>query len=214
MAELIYKVKHFLLKGPVGHLETSCETNEQASHDKVAIICHPHPLFGGTMHNKVITTLVKAYKELGFKHIIRFNFRGVGQSEGQYAEAKGEQEDLLAVITYAKQELGIRHIFLAGFSFGSYIAASAAEQSGCKHLTCIAPPVVNFDFTTIAEFTCPWLVVQGEQDEVVEAAKVWQWLENVSHKPRVIRMPQASHFFHGQLLELRAQLVQALHDYL
>lgn len=212
MTELIYQEYKHLLKGPAGSLETSCETAEQALYDICAIVCHPHPLFGGTMQNKVVTTLVKAYKELGVKHIIRFNFRGVGQSEGQYANGEGERDDLLAVIAWAKQMAA--NVWLAGFSFGSYVAASAAKESGCKQLTCIAPPVVNFNFNPVLNFSCPWLVVQGDRDEIVDASKVWQWLGQLSHKPVTIRMAEASHFFHGQLLELRAQLVRELSHYL
>ena len=212
MSALNYQENKFLLAGPAGDLEIVCEVAEQSSHDIAAIICHPHPLFGGTLHNKVVTTLAKAYKDLGFKHIIRFNFRGVGQSTGDYAKGVGEQDDLLAVVDWVRQRT--QTIWLAGFSFGSYIAAASAKAVGCKQLTCIAPAVGNFDFTAIPPFTCPWLVVQGEQDEVVAAQQVYQWLEQLNHQPKLVRMPQASHFFHGQLLELRAQLVQELNNYL
>ncbi len=212
MQALNYQENKHLLIGPAGNLEMVCEMAPEAQTNLAAIICHPHPLFGGTLHNKVVTTLAKAYKDLGFKYVVRFNFRGVGQSVGDYAEGKGEQEDLLTVVNWIKQYTA--DIWLAGFSFGSYVAAATAARVNCRHLTCIAPPVVNFDFTQLAPFSCPWLVVQGEQDEVVEASQVFQWLETLAHRPTVIRMPQASHFFHGQLLELRTQLSQTLNQYL
>lgn len=212
MQALHYQENKHLLTGPAGNLEMVCEIAAEAQVNQAAIICHPHPLFGGTLHNKVVTTLAKAYKVLGFKYVIRFNFRGVGQSVGSYADGKGEQEDLLTVVNWINQYT--TDIWLAGFSFGSYVAAATAARVNCRHLTCIAPPIVNFDFTQLAAFSCPWLEVQGEQDEVVEASQVFQWLKTLAHQPTVIRMSQASHFFHGQLLELRAQLSQAYSQYL
>jgi alpha/beta superfamily hydrolase len=207
-----YQNKQLLLTGQCGMLETVCETNPAAIHSIAAVIAHPHPLFGGTMDNKVVTTLARVYKELGFSQVIRFNFRGVGKSEGQYAEGLGEQEDLKTVVAWAKQTTPA--IWLAGFSFGSYVAASVAAAVACQHLTCVAPPVERFAFDKLTPFSCPWLVVQGEQDEVVEAHQVFQWLQGLAHQPSLIRMPTASHFFHGQLLELRAQLVSQLNKQL
>lgn len=212
MNELIYHENKQLLAGPAGQLEMLCDTAEHAPNNIAAIVCHPHPLFGGTMQNKVVTTLVKAYRELGLKYIIRFNFRGVGQSSGTYAEGIGEQLDLQVIVDWVRQYTPT--IWLAGFSFGSYVAASAAGKINCQHLTCVAPPVERFDFTAIANFTCPWLVVQGEQDEVVAPAAVFQWLAKLTHQPTIIRLPEASHFFHGQLINLRTELTQQLRQFL
>jgi len=213
MSSFTYHEVKQLIIGPAGSLEVRCESNEQAEIDLAAIICHPHPLFGGTLDNKVVTTLAKAYKDLGFKYVIRFNFRGVGASQGQYAEGKGEVEDLVAVVDWAKQYSP--KFWLAGFSFGSFVATAAANRLNCQHLTCVAPPVVNFPFADLPTPTCPWLVVQGDKDEVVEPERVFSWHSSLENNPpQLIRLSEASHFFHGKLLELRAQLTQAFKNYL
>lgn len=212
MQSVSYQEHCHLIVGPAGQLELVCETAEAAHHNIAAIICHPHPLYGGTMQNKVVTTLAKVYKDLSFKYVIRFNFRGVGKSTGGYADGIGEQQDLLAVSHWVSQYTSA--LWLAGFSFGSYVAAAMAQTINCQHLTCVAPPVTNFDFTHLPPFTCPWVVVQGEQDEVIEAKRVFEWLDTLQHQPTVIRMPEASHFFHGRLLELRANLADRFNEHL
>ena len=197
----------FLLPGPSGVLEVLV-TPVEGSQD-VAVICHPHPLFSGTMHNKVVTTLARTFKDVGMS-TVRFNFRGVGKSEGVFDKGVGELDDLFAVMEWVKRVCPERVISLAGFSFGSYVAAKGAIKIPVKQLICVAPPVINFAMGNLPAITCPWVVVQGDQDDVVAPEAVFEWVEKSVHKPVLIRLDGAGHFFHGRLLELRERLEQVL----
>lgn len=200
----------FLLPGPAGDLEVSTTPLEtENSRHAVAIICHPHPLHGGTMNNKVVTTLVRTFKELGLR-TVRFNFRGVGKSVGSFAEGVGEVEDLLAVVAWVKKTCPQDAIWLAGFSFGGYIAAKVATQIPVAQLVTIAPQASRFTQSPFPPITAPWVLVQGDQDEVVPPEEVFAWVETLNPKPAVIRMTGAGHFFHGRLIELRDTLVSVL----
>lgn len=202
--------KAISLPGPAGNLEllTSMPNNVHAS--IIGVVCHPHPLFGGTMHNKVVYTIARAFKEMNIP-TVRFNFRGVGASQGNYAEGIGETDDVLAILHWLKTLYPYHHIWLAGFSFGSFVAARATKLwPAVTQLISVAPPVVNFDFTELPPFHCPWLVIQGAQDEVVAPSAVFTWLESLVNPPDIICMQGSSHFFHGQLVELRQTLINAL----
>lgn len=194
-----------LIDGPAGQLEVAVGEPTGTPRGAWAVICHPHPLFGGTMHNKVVTTLAKTFQYLGL-HTVRFNFRGVGKSEGQFDNGDGELNDLLAVIEWVQRERAQQDIWLAGFSFGAYIAAKAATLIPAKKLVTIAPAVEHFPMQHIPPILCPWILVQGDQDEVVPAEAVYAWAEQRDPKPIIVRFPQAGHFFHGQLGELRSEL--------
>jgi hypothetical protein len=159
------------LQGPAGVLETLTTTPSLES-DITAVVCHPHPLYGGTMNNKVVYTVARAFNELGLR-TVRFNFRGVGKSEGGYGEGIGETDDLLAVLSWVKRTRPNDRVWLAGFSFGSFVAARAAQQWPTDQLVSIAPPVTHFDFTGFQLPSCPWLIVQGDQDEIVSASEVF-----------------------------------------
>ncbi len=202
---------HLFLQGPAGQVEAIRGEPTEEPIGAWGIVCHPHPLFGGTMHNKVVTTLVKTFQYLGLD-TVRFNFRGVGKSEGTFDNGEGELNDLLAVIDWVRQSHPHRDIWLAGFSFGAYIAAKAATQVSPKKLVTVAPPVQHFPMQTLPPITCPWVLVQGELDEVVPPAAVFAWAESRDPKPVILRFPQATHFFHGQLGELRSRLEEALED--
>jgi len=198
----------FHLPGPAGKLEVLTSMPANNVKPIVGVICHPHPLFGGTMHNKVVYTIARAFKELGLPSV-RFNFRGVGTSEGKYDEGKGETEDLLAILQWVKQVKPEATIWLAGFSFGSYVATRAAMHWPTQQLISVAPPVVNFNFAELAP-DCPWLIVQGDADEIVDPNAVFAWIATLPKPPEVIRMQGASHFFHGELIELRQALITSL----
>jgi alpha/beta superfamily hydrolase len=167
------------------------------------------------MSNKVVTTLARAFGEMGHQ-TVRFNFRGVGKSEGTYGEAIGEIDDLLAVLAWAKERFPQHKVWLAGFSFGSYItAAVAAEDHTIEQLISIAPPTpanyFNFQHTNHAnEISCPWLVVMGEEDEVVPVEDVRKWLAAIKAPIESVFLPGVTHFFHGKLTELRELLKQRL----
>lgn len=198
-----------LIDGPVGKLEVAFSESVGSARHALGIVCHPHPLHGGTMYNKVVTTIVKTFQQLGL-HTVRFNFRGVGHSEGYFDEGKGEAKDLLAVIDWVQKERPDIEIWLAGFSFGSYVAAQVALDVPVKCLVTIAPPVEHFPMRSLPPITCPWVVVQGELDEVVPPAAVFDWAEHRDPKPTIVRLPKADHFFHGQLHLLRAELETVL----
>lgn len=207
-----YKEKNFFIQGPAGKIELSIFLPEASSEiSRIGIICHPHPLFGGTMQNKVVTTLAKTFLTKGYA-AIRFNFRGVGQSEGEYDTGKGEVEDLRAVIQWAKEHYPSASISLAGFSFGSYVAAKLTAENSelIQQLILIAPAVGRFNFDELTSFPCPIIVVQGEEDEVVAAEVVYAWVKRVSSPIKLIKFPQTTHFFHGKLQELKDSLVDFL----
>jgi len=192
-----------LLPGPAGVLETIVEHPEPGSARRgVAVVCHPHPLHGGTMHNKVVTMVGRSLRELGLA-TVRFNFRGVGESTGEYDEGRGETLDLLAVAEWAGQARPGDALWLAGFSFGSYVALLGARHLPVKQMISIAPPVGRWDFSAAIAPPCPWLVVQGEDDEVVEPQAVYDWVEAMDDGPTLVRMPEAGHFFHRRMMDLR-----------
>ncbi len=200
----------FYLSGPAGRLQVVTSTPKLDVENITAIICHPHPVYGGTLKNKVVTTLNRAFKEMGIR-TVRFNFRGVAKSEGEYDHAVGEVDDLYAVLRWVQQVRPHDQIWLAGFSFGTYIATKVATQIVPAQLVCVAPAVEHFDFANLPPITCPLLVVQGDADEVVPPKLVYDWVASLSPKPTLIRLAGASHFFHGRLLELREQLISVLH---
>jgi alpha/beta superfamily hydrolase len=211
------KIESLLLPGPSGLLETvwneaGIPINNEGT---AALVCHPHPLFDGSMHNKVVSTLVKTFAELGIPSL-KFNFRGVGSSQGTYSEALGETDDAESMFHWLKQEQGVKSVYLAGFSFGSYVAANLAhrlspnDQACIKHLILVAPPVHNFDFTDLFPADYPTTVVVSDADEVVPPEEVYHWLESVYPPLEVLDMPGASHFFHGRLTELKRNLKSLL----
>jgi alpha/beta superfamily hydrolase len=201
----------FMLKGPGGDLEAVANEAPDSTQAKsvTAVICHPHPLFGGTMTNKVVSTLARAFGDLGLR-TVRFNFRGVGKSAGSFAEGVGEIEDLLAVVNWVKENFPQDDIWLAGFSFGAGVSAQVATKISAAQLISIAPPVPRFGLLELPAVHCPWLIIQGEEDDVVVPAEVYAWVETRNPKPTLIRVPNAGHFFHGQLMELRRLLEDAL----
>jgi alpha/beta superfamily hydrolase len=190
------------LPGPAGHLEAvttlAAEPDAMAA---IAIVCHPHPLHEGTMNNKVVHTLNRSFNHAGIG-AIRFNFRGVGKSEGQYGEGQGETEDTLAVMDWAADEFPGVPIWLAGFSFGAYTSLRAATQRDIAGLISVAPPVHLFDLTELSVPDQPWLVVQGDQDEIVSCPAVTKWTRGLSPRPTLIKMKDAGHFFHHRLTDL------------
>ncbi|HEU0187393.1 MAG TPA: alpha/beta fold hydrolase [Gallionellaceae bacterium] len=164
----------------------------------IAVVAHPLPVMGGTMDNKIVTTLAKTFAELGFV-ALRFNFRGVGESSGTYDEGNGETEDALAIAHYAQQEFGAHlPLILAGFSFGGYVQARAAEQLHARKLVLIAPAVGRFAMPHVPAGS---LIVHGEQDEVVTLADMLTWARP-QHLPIVV-VPEAEHYFHGRLHQLK-----------
>lgn len=197
-----------LLQGPSGQLEaifTDASTHLQPI---IAVICHPHSLMGGTMNNKVVHTVSRALREIGIRNV-RFNFRGVGQSSGEYDAGIGETDDLLAVLRWITQAYPGQKLWLAGFSFGSFVAArtaTLAKQHGfdIEQLLLIAPPVMEpYTFPSLEKFPCPVSVLMGDADEVVPAEQVYAWFKTLSQPARLLKFPDTSHFFHGKLTDLK-----------
>ncbi len=196
MVNLMPIVKKFSIPGPAGLLEGVSHIPAAAPR-AIAVVAHPLPTMGGTMENKVVTTLAKTFAELGFV-ALRFNFRGGGESSGSYGEGNGEVDDAITVARYALREYGNLPLILSGFSFGAYVQARAAQQLHPQRLVLVAPAVGRFAMPAVPQNT---LVIHGEQDEIVPLAEVLQWA-----KPQhlhVVVLPQATHFFHGRLPQLR-----------
>lgn len=192
--------------GPAGSIEVAIDSPAaDVPLRGVAVVCHPHPQHGGTMDNKVAQTLARAFVQLGYR-AVRFNFRGVGASEGAWDEGRGEVDDALAVIA-AVREPG-RPLALAGFSFGGYVASQAAArlaaEAPVERLVLIGPATRNFDVAAVPADT---LVVHGEADDVVPLQATLDWARP-QHLPVVV-VPGVGHFFHGQLSLLKSIVVGA-----
>jgi alpha/beta superfamily hydrolase len=198
-----------MISGPVGQLEALLEKQSVKPINRVAILCHPHPQFEGTMHNKVVHTLARAMNDLDVA-ALRFNFRGVGGSEGSYADGDGEIDDVVAVAAYARERWPGAELWLAGFSFGAVVAARAAVALQPARLISIAPAVNILGKQLPEQPTMPWLIIQGDADDVVPPADVIEWVAGLQSGPQLIVLPEVGHFFHGHLVELRQQLVAVL----
>jgi uncharacterized protein len=205
------RAERLVIPGPAGDLQALIETpaGEDGGSGAVrafGVVCHPHPLYGGTMDNKVAHTLARAFGERGAA-AIRFNFRGVGASAGSYDEGRGETEDALSVIAWGRARWPQAALWLGGFSFGGAVAVLAAARSQPARVVLVAPGVTKIDVTAAAPPACPWLIVQGDQDEVVPAAFVLGWAQALKPAPQIAIMAGASHFFHGRINELRDLIV-------
>lgn len=194
-----------VLPGNVGTIAAVLSVPEQIHYDYVAIIGHPHSLQGGTMNNKVVTTMARTFKELGIP-ALRFNFRGVGQTAGVYNVGIGESEDMLLLAGAWLKEQPQADFIFAGFSFGSYVAYRAAAQTAHSLLITIAPPVHHYNYT---EFPVPhpWLIVQGDADEVVPYSLVMDFAKTINPEVDIEEFAETGHFFHGKLLALKTVLL-------
>jgi alpha/beta superfamily hydrolase len=209
------QTRRLVVQGSVGAievLEDSPVLDEGVLPRGVAVIAHPHPLFGGTMDNKVVQTLARAFVQCGWR-TLRFNFRGVGATEGVYDEGRGELQDLLAVIAHGRVGNAVQPLALAGFSFGSFVVSHAVELLGPQHaprqLVLVGTAVSRFAVAPIAsELHVRTLVLHGEQDDTVPLADVMDWARPQSLPVTVI--PGVAHFFHGQLPLLRSLVVRHL----
>lgn len=195
------------LAGPAGHLEALLDTPPGPLAAAVGVVCHPHPQHQGTMLNKVVHTLGRALNDLQIP-VVRFNFRGVGASEGAYADGEGETADAVAVADWALRRFPGAQLWFAGFSFGAAVAIRAAVERPCQQLISVAPPVARMArLLGDARPSCPWLLVQGTADEVVPAGDVEAWARARSLPPDLVLLPDVDHFFHGRLTLLRETIV-------
>ena len=204
------------LAGPAGRIEAALDAPEAdvPARPLLAIVCHPLPTEGGTMHNKVVTMTARALRECGAT-TLRFNFRGVGQSEGRFDDGEGELADLRAVAAWARAEHPDKVLWLAGFSFGAWVSLRLANELQAAALVSIAPPVGrSWDFSGIDLPTVPWLVIQGDADEIVDPQAVYDWIASLPHPPQLVRMPDTSHFFHRKLMDLRGAVKNGVRHWL
>lgn len=199
------QAERLVLQGHAGALEALIETPAADNTSAVGafgVICHPHPLYGGTMDNKVVWALARAFQELGAP-TIRFNFRGVGASPGTHDGGRGETHDALAVIDYGRQRWPEAALWLAGFSFGAAVAIRAAGSANPARLVLVAPGINKTDVRDAAPPGCPWLIVQGDADDVVPPGLVIEWARSLAPQPQLAVLPGAGHYFHGRINELR-----------
>ena len=192
--------------GPSGPLEIAFTTPATAAPTALALICHPHPQFGGTMDNKVVQTLARAFAELGFA-TLRFNFRGVGKSAGAYDEGLGETEDAAVALAWARSQVpDATPLVAAGFSFGCFVQTRLLPRSKPKQLVLVGPAVGRFQIADVPKDT---IVIHGEEDDVVPLADAMNWARPQGLPVTVF--PGAGHFFHGRLTELKAVIKRNCH---
>jgi alpha/beta superfamily hydrolase len=191
------------VRGPAGAIEVVRNVPGPAPRG-IALVCHPHPLQGGTLDNKVAQTLAKTFFALGYA-AVRFNFRGVGQSDGAFDDGIGETDDALAVLADAQSRFGESlPIALAGFSFGSYVQTRVALRVEAERLVLVAAAVKRFPLQSVAPDT---IVIHGEEDDVVPLADVFEWAR--PQQLPIVVFPGCGHFFHGRLPQL-SRMVTAL----
>jgi uncharacterized protein len=204
-----------LIAGPAGVIEAVVEDPTDLVEPRAfMVICHPHPQHGGTMNNKVVTTLARAVHEQGVA-TIRFNYRGVGASAGSFDDGEGELLDSLAVVAWGREHWPDADAWLAGFSFGGYIALKASTTRGVgriEKLVTVAP-ALGRNFGSVREISvpnCPWLIVQGDADEVINPVVNIDWAGRIKPAPQLVVLPGVGHYFHGQLGALRDAVVPFL----
>lgn len=203
------------LDGLAGKLEAILQCPAESNLNYLAILGHPHSLYGGTMQNKVVTTLARTFQDLNIPSL-RFNFRGVGQSNGAYDAGIGESEDMLFLIKEFLKDTPHLRFCLAGFSFGSYVTFRTAAKNS-EHVQClvsIAPAVQHYDYTEFGTLSLPWVIVHGEEDEIASPQAVYDWHAELSPQPKLIRMPHTTHFFHSRLGDLKDHLTEILPTFL
>jgi len=205
MSSVASNIEKVVIDGPAGAIEAMIEKPPDARTDIGAVCCHPHPLYGGAMQNKVVHTLARACQDQRVT-TVRFNFRGVGASAGKHDDGVGESEDAAVVADWARNATGASRLWSLGFSFGGFVAYRLATIRDAAALVTVAPPVQRFDFTKLPVPRCPWLVAQGDTDEFVDHERVLDWTRSLEPPPEVRILAGAEHFFHGRLTELRSLL--------
>ncbi|HET9994299.1 MAG TPA: alpha/beta fold hydrolase [Candidatus Acidoferrum sp.] len=205
--------RNFFLDGPAGRLEAILWTPSSAARPPLAaVVCHPHPLFGGTMHNKVVYNTAKALDALGIP-VLRFNFRGAGLSAGEHDRGRGEKEDVRAVLDFLATEFPGVPVLLAGFSFGASVGLRVGcERPRVSHLIGLGIPVNNTDFSFLRECAKPKLFVHGSNDEFGAIEKVRALIPSIPGENHLVVVEGVDHFFAGKLRELDAAITNWLTD--
>jgi len=200
-----------LITGPAGRQELlSAYPNGQCPNpgEPVVIISHPHPLYGGSLTNKVVHILARGVEDLGMASV-RYNFRGIGESEGEFDDGRGETADLLSIVDWVRNRHPDSPVWLAGFSFGAYITVNAYQAAGAERIILVAPPVTLYDLSLVTQIAVPCAILQGGQDEVIDAGAVSDWVDQLVPRPDYHWIESAGHFFHGQLSVVRDFVKQA-----
>lgn len=200
MSEVFHR--NFFLEGKAGRLEAMLWTVPPSEERLVAVVCHPHPLFGGTMHNKVVYQAAKALHRRGIP-VLRFNFRGASLSEGEHDQGRGEQDDVRTAIDFLGDEFPGRPILLAGFSFGSWVGLRVGCQDDrVVKLIGLGLPVDKSDLSYLRECAKPKLIIQGENDQFGSPANIEVLFATLPEPKRLVIVEAADHFFHGKLPEV------------
>jgi len=198
------KPQELSLDGAAGKLQALLEIPQESAITGCAVVCHPHPLHGGTLQNKVAHTLARSFTGQGFV-ALRFNFRGVGESTGEFDEGRGERDDVVAAVEWLTGHYPDLPLWISGFSFGAAMAIQAAVQCAPAGLVSIAPAISRVVGAGLQQQQpdWPWLIVQGDQDELIDIEQTIAWVNELDPGPELQVFPATEHFFHGKLVLLR-----------
>jgi alpha/beta superfamily hydrolase len=211
-AEGSSRLRELTLEGPAGPLEALLLEREDGHHAFAALICHPHPLYGGTLHNKVVHRAATTLFGLGGL-VLRFNFRGVGKSQGRHDRGQGELEDARAALRWLRDRDAAGPLWVAGFSFGSWVGARlAASEAGIEQLLLIAPPVSTQDFSSMRTASVPKTVFHGTADTTSPIAPLREQFPTWADPKRLYEIAGATHFFDKQLADLSHAMSEAMRD--
>lgn len=198
--------RSLFLAGPAGRLEALLWTSGRAAPPMAALVCHPHPLYGGTMHNKVVFQAARTLQALGLP-VLRFNFRGAGLSQGEHDRGNGELEDVRAALDFIEKEFPGLPVLLAGFSFGAWVGLGAGcKDSRVAELVGLGVPVNRSDFSYLRECSKPKLFLQGSRDPFGARKKVEALFATLPEPKRLVFIEDADHFFARRLDQVDAAL--------
>jgi alpha/beta superfamily hydrolase len=202
------KIESLFLSGPAGRLEALLEEPEDMEPKEAALVCHPHPQHGGTMHNKVVYKIAKGLRKSGAV-VLRFNFRGVNLSEGEYAQGEGETEDARAALAYLRERYPKLPVTLAGFSFGSRIALQIAcgDHAKPRRVIAVGFPTVYRDRSYLEGCTAPRIFVQSTNDQYGPVAELEAMVDGLPEPRRMVLIEARDHFFAGALDVLEREIV-------
>ena len=201
------RIESYLLDGPAGKLEALLEEPEDRPPDEAAVLCHPHPLFGGTMHNKVVYRAARALRRRG-SVVLRFNFRGVNRSEGQHAEGVGEVEDARAALAWLRERYADLPYALAGFSFGARVVANlGCKTTGTSRLILLGFPTRGADVRSLASCTVPKYFISSTHDEFAPKNEMEALCAEIAEPKQMIWIEAEDHFFRGALDELEENVL-------
>ena len=212
-SELLSKREtRMVIDGPDYAIEVIVNGVTDGEVQALAVVAHPHPLFGGSMDNKVAFTAARACRDNRVA-VVRFNFRGVGKSEGLHDDGIGEAQDLSWLLDRVQALNPALPLFSMGFSFGAGMSAKVAQTRALDALVLIAPPVPRYGMKLAAQFAMPLLVLMADDDELVIADGVYEWFDNIQQpQKKLVRWGEAGHFFHGKLPQLGTAIGEFIHD--